>query len=233
MRAHVALAAFAAILVASSTTHAQENPSYAKRIQAPRDALEISFGTGLVQGTGRIQGGARGAISDVAGTGVAFQTGVGYRFDPYRAIFLVGQYQEFATGEKPGVGAHMNDEAARSAAVGIDGEYHLLPYRAVDPWARLGVGYRVLWDVRASPAPNIAYSGLDLARITIGADLRATPVLAIGPFVGATITTFLWQDEASLTAIGQPRTSVFFSAGLQGRFDAFGWTQSSSAVAMK
>ena len=41
---------------------------------------------------------------------------------------------------------------ARGAVGSIDATFHISPYQTVDPWVRLGTGYRVLWEVHSDPA---------------------------------------------------------------------------------
>jgi hypothetical protein len=99
-------------------------------------------------------------------------------------------------------------------------QYHLDPQVRVDPWLELGTGYRVLWEPLPG-ADTVVTHGLQLGRARIGLDLRGESV-AIAPFIGADLTTFLWQDLGSNEAIASPRLSTFVFAGIQGRLDVGG-----------
>jgi len=63
--------------------------------------------------------------------------------------------------------------------------------------------------------------GFDLVRLQVGADFRFSPRLAVSPVIGMDVTTFVrtvdeWDYDQR---IADKRLSVFFFAGLGGRFD--------------
>jgi hypothetical protein len=130
-------------------------------------------------------------------------------------------YQEFATGSKPaGVPNQMDSGSAARGAVGaVDVTYHFNPYQRLDPWMRVGTGYRFLWEVHNAPGRTYGYHGFDWARLAVGADMRVSEDVAIAPVLGADLNTFVWKVGAPQAPITDLGTSVFVYAGLQGRFD--------------
>ncbi len=233
----LAVAVFAAAASSAASALAQEAPYLEQRERAPNQALEITLGMGYTQGFGRIQGGApnvvgAGPVNDVAGPGLGIEGGLAYRLAPHWSIGATAQYQEFANGDKNAGDPYgmSSGSAARGLVGSIDGTFHINPYQRLDPWVRLGTGYRMLWEVHPSPAPTYMFNGFDWAKLAIGADIRTSPDVSLAPMVGADLNTFLWQDGASRVAIGDLRLNTFLYAGLQGRFDFLGTRESGTAM---
>ncbi len=194
---------------AQTTPSAGEEPSYLQQhVDAPIKALELSVGTGYTQGFGMLQGGV--ALPDVVTPGIAVDLGVGYRIDPHWSIGLAGQYQELTAERASG---------ARGLTAGINAAYHLSPYTRADPWVQLGTGYRLLWETHPDPAPNLLTHGFELAKLTVGMDIRVDKDVAIAPVIGADLNLPLWQNNGPQVALNDPRVSTFVFAGVQGRFD--------------
>ena len=181
------------------------------QLRAPRDAFELSLGTGYTQGFGNLKSGT--GMPSVATPGVAVGLGLGYRVDPRWAVMWAGEYAEL-TAERT--------NTARAFTGGIAAQYHMNPMQRVDPWFELGVGYRVLVE-DSDVGPNLVTHGLQLARLRLGIDFRTSDNVAIGPMIGADATMFLFQDIPSVaTNIPNPTASTFVFAGLQARFDVGG-----------
>ncbi len=187
-------------------------------VPAPNRALELSVGTGYTQGFGMLQRGV--SLPDVALGGVGVDLGVGYRLNPHWGIGVSGQYQELDAQRANG---------SRGVTGTLGGQFHLFPEQGVDPWAELGVGYRVLWETR-STGPDITTHGLQAVRARVGADFRFAPEIALGPFVGADVDVFLVQNG---NAINSPQVSTFVMGGIQGRFDVLGTKTQPGRVAAR
>jgi hypothetical protein len=192
---------------------------------APRDALELSVGTGYTQGFGRLASGPGHTVSDVAGPGLGVDGGIGYRLDPYWMVGGVLEYQEFVTGTKPlgATDAMDANSAARGMMIAVQLAYHISPYATFDPWIQVGTGYRALWEVHALPGPTYVYDGFDWLRLTVGADLRVSPDMAIAPVLGVDVNTFLYTTAP--TGPDDPFADtrlVFVFAGVMGRVDVLG-----------
>ena len=102
----------------------QEAPTE-KTVGAPKDAFELSFGTGYTQGFGNLKGGV--GLPSVVTPGAAFDLGLGYRIDPHWAVLWSGQYAEL-TAERT--------STARSFTTGLAAQYHFAPTQPVDPGSR-------------------------------------------------------------------------------------------------
>jgi hypothetical protein len=209
-------------LATSSTVQAQERvepPSYlSERVRAPRDAFELGVTAGYSQGT--MAPAAGYGTTDLTKAGGAFGLQVGYRFTPQFALHVFGEFNEFVPGNTLSTNAE-----TRGGVAGINGTFHLLPYNRVDPWVRLGVGYRSLWVTGDPNVPDTQWHGFQLAKLEIGADLRTDENVAIGPMIGADLTEFVWQNpagDAGNQEIADKRIIPFVYAGLQGRFDLGG-----------
>jgi len=184
-----------------------------KGMPAPRDALELSFGTGYTQGFGSLSRGV--GLPSVASAGVGFNFGLGYRINAHWAVLWTGEYEQFTAERSDIVDGITNTVGA---------QYHLAPMNKVDPWAELGAGYRYLWESNAY-APSVRWHGFQLVHLRVGIDFRIDPATAIGPVIGADATIFQYEDLPYYTVhIDDTRPSTFVYAGLQGRFDIGGHT---------
>jgi hypothetical protein len=218
----IVAAALPGLAMAQTTTVlAQERartPSYfEERVRAPRDALELTVGAGYSQGTMSPAQGV-GAM-DLTKAGGAFTLQVGYRFAPQFALNIYGEYNEWNPGNLVGSGA------SRGGVGGINGTFHLSPYQRLDPWARIGAGYRMLWLTGSPNNADALWHGFQIAKLDIGLDLRTDENVAIGPTVGVDLSHFVWINpagEAGNQEITNRRFVPFVYAGLEGRFDLAG-----------
>jgi peptidoglycan-associated lipoprotein len=126
-----------------------------------------------------------------------------------------------------------DNTSARGLATNIGATYHFLPSRRGDPWARLGTGYRFLWENGPTGAPNITVlrHGFEAATAKIGYDFRVGEDVALAPFVGADLNVFAWQEANSATVtMSKAQVATFLYGGVQARFD-LGGTRTAPAVA--
>jgi hypothetical protein len=194
-------------------------------VPAPAGAAEITVGGGYTQPFGQITKGGGNNVEDVANAGGAVEVGIASRMTPWTSVGITGAYEQYATGRTIDT-----ESSARGALFGINAQYHFAPFRRADPWVKLGVGYRMLWQ-SPSAGPNVMYHGFELAKVQVGVDVRASPMLAIGPMIGADLNLLLWQrSNGENTAINDPRVNTFVFAGLQARFDTGGMAVPESAV---
>jgi hypothetical protein len=111
---------------------------------------------------------------------------------------------------------------------GISGTFHIMPYNRVDPWVRLGTGYRMLWVTGDERVPDTRWHGFQIAKLDIGADLRTSEDVAIGPTVGVGLNEFVWRNpigSAEDQQIDGKRVVPFVYAGVEARFDLAGSRQ--------
>lgn len=181
------------------------------QVPAPSNAFELMLGTGYTQGFGDLQEGT--SVNDTAEAGMGFELGLGYRFSPRWALGVSGGYQFYQEGDEL-----VEDEMARGATARIDATYHFAPYSRIDPWAKLGTGYRYLCECD-QPGDNAHLHGLELANLNLGFDVRVSKQFAFSPVIGGGLDVFFWDGTDE---IDDPRASAFVFAGLQARFDLGG-----------
>ena len=199
------LVTIAAAGAADASAQETSTPYFQQYVAPPRNALELTIGTGYTQGFGSLYRGL--GIPSVAREGVAVDLGLAYRIDPHWMIGITGEYQELDA---------QRAASARGVTAGAQAAYHFSPSNRVDPWAALGTGYRWLWEHNDAPGTTLTTQGLQIGRLTLGVDLRMSPQFAIAPVIGADLDVFLAQNSAAVT---DARTSTFVYAGLLGRFD--------------
>jgi outer membrane protein OmpA-like peptidoglycan-associated protein len=214
---------FALTSALCATAHAQEHVPYLEQhVPAPADALELKVDTGYTQGFGNLA--PNRGIDKVAGAGLGAGLDIDYRIDRYWSAGLESQYQEFMDSD---------NTSARGLAFNLGATYHFIPVTRGDPWARLGTGYRLLWENGPTGAPNVSVlrHGFQAATAKIGYDFRFTEDIAVAPFVGADLNVFVWQNAASTSiAMNKAQVATFLYGGLQARFD-IGGTRGPQAVA--
>ena len=217
----IVAAGLASRAMASATTVlAQEQaapPYLAERVRAPRDAFELAVGANYSQGT---MSPAQGlSATDLTKAGGAFTLQAGYRFAPEFALNLYGEYNEFTPGNL------VSNGATRGGVGGINGTFHMNPFQRLDPWVRLGAGYRMLWVTGQPDMVDTLWHGFQVAKLDLGLDLRTDENVAIGPAVGVDLTYFVWQNPSGAVGdieISNKRFVPYVYAGLEGRFDIAG-----------
>jgi hypothetical protein len=179
------------------------------------DSLELTLGLVYEQPFGKIT--TNQPLTNTVNAGGGVHLGVGYRFLPELTLGLYG------TGSTFGRGDQVTDPDAHlySASAGIYADWHFRPAGHVfDPWISLGSGWRGYWTNEASG--NSAAQGWEIAKAQVGADFRVDSNVAIGPVIGADITTFFAESTPSSPTFGtisNPWANTFIFAGMMGRFD--------------
>jgi outer membrane protein W len=214
----ISIAAFAACSFPATLAHAADDDGTTNAVVAPVRAWELTLGQGYSQGFGEADKNGP-SFRDLSAGGPSLQLGFGYRINPR---LFVGVYAEGARFMK---GSSVPDHTEiYSAAAGVQGQWHFLPFSRIDPWVSIGTGYRAYWVDRENAGTHSMY-GLDLARVRIGADYQLGRSVRIGPMIGGTLTVFEAQEEPSDTrieSIDDPGLSTFVFAGMQGRFEIGG-----------
>ena len=212
------LSAGAALAQEPSDPPVNDTTSFDHPIPAVSRALEIAIGGGYLQGTGDIAGvGPR--VQDLSGPGGTVELQLGYRATPNLAFGGYGTYSQFNSGDNLAAGT-----TVRGATAGAYADWHFRPTSSIDPWVGLSTGWRGLWLVPDS-GKNTSLQGWEIARVQVGLDYKVSPEIAIGPVIGASVSTFFTQDSPATggyTNIHDPQANWLFFAGLQARFDVFG-----------
>jgi len=186
----------------------------ANPLDAPANALEMTLGMVYEQPFGRITQGQTLSSDSSGGGGV--HLGLGYRLAPEFSLGLYGTGATFGRTDATDPTTH-----SYTASAGIEAGWHFLPaMHRVDPWISLGSGWRGYW-VNQSAGITTA-QGWEIAKLQGGVDFRVDRGLALGPMVGADITTFFAESTPAspvVSSVTNPWANTFFFAGLQGRFD--------------
>jgi hypothetical protein len=207
------LSGFVAIGALAAPAHADGGDlTYLERpMDAPTGAFEIGMATGFSHAGGRLQRGV--SVDD---DGATFELTLGYRLSPELSITWYGAITDFGGSDYVGT-------EALGLATGVAATWHLAPFRAFDPWISTGGGFRA-YIIDPQVGDGIAYLGLDLVHLRIGADIRISPRVSVSPMLGMDVTTYVQTvDQYDYTYdIGDRRLSLVFFAGFGGRFDVGG-----------
>jgi hypothetical protein len=112
----------------------------------------------------------------------------------------------------------------RGLTVDVGGAIHLAPFDRVDPQIRVSSGYRIFAESPAGNAPTTLTHGIEIGKVEVGLDVRASENIAVAPVIGIDLNVFPWLTGGALAA--QPPSgrgvSTFVFAGVEGRFDIGG-----------
>jgi len=210
------------LLGAAGVAAAEESddmaPSFDHSLAAPVHAFELTIGGSYTRGTGDISSsGAK--LKDVAGGGASVELHAGYRLTGSLVLGLYGSYTAYSAGDNLASGT-----SVRGATGGLFVDYHFRADRTTDPWIGLSTGWRGLW-LSPDTGKTSGFQGWEIARFSAGIDYRVTRAIAMGPFLGFSVNTFLSEntpDTDGYKAVDGPRPDFYFFAGLLGRFDIGG-----------
>lgn len=172
---------------------------------------ELGLGAGYSQGRGDF-GDLDAPVQDVTDGGGGVQLDVAYRVRPRLAVGAYGTYARYARGD----GAD-GDLGIHGATAGVQATVHTAPDDAVDPWISVGAGWKGLW-LDPTMGTTRGFHGLELARVQVGADVRASRRVAIAPVIGASVSTFVGQRIGTeLIDVEERGLQVTGYVGLAGR----------------
>lgn len=186
-------------------------------VRAPKNAFEVGVDAGYAQGFGNLQQGRK--VRDAASGGGAVGLNLGYRINPRWSVGATGQFQGYGAGNLVQSGT-----SVRGASGGVQGTFHTAPYNRLDPWVSFGAGYRAMIESPRGAAPTTITHGLEVARVELGLDVRASESVAISPVLGADVSMFMWKSGggAETARLSERGVSTFIFAGVKGRFDVAG-----------
>jgi opacity protein-like surface antigen len=181
--------AFALALSTPALASAQYHPPQRGDYGPPLEGPTLSAWVGVGIPGGNISGEGDGPLGDVVSRAVPFGLGVGYRFGPLLRAGLLFEGAPLSMDDRAcDPGAPCNGSDFR---LGVEAQLHLAPFRRVDPWVGLGLGYEWLrfdavgCDVAGTScfAERFRYSGWLFPRISAGLDLAVSPLASLGPYV--------------------------------------------------
>lgn len=186
--------------------------------------FQVAFRTGAAIPTGKVSEGSGNAMSDVFVTQFPLLVELGGK--PIEELF-VGVYAGFGLGGVASSFERQCNAASVSCSthtlrIGIEGIVYMLPGRRLDPWVGYGIG---LESSSVTAETNKAFassgvSGLELAHLMAGMDVRISHYVGIGPFLDVAVGryTSIHQD-ATLAApaadqdIANTATHLWISLG--------------------
>jgi hypothetical protein len=184
-------------------------------VGAAGDAIELGIGAGAVDGWSVLEA-TTAPHARVPGGGGAVELSGGWRAAPHLAIGVWGFGAQLS--ETP---ALPSTAGAYAAGAGAEGTWHFRPGATdADPWVSLGSGWRALWLTFLSDGTT-AQHGIELARVRVGVDLRATPGIALGPVVGASVATVVTEEVQGgpWHLVPATRLDTFVFAGVRATVD--------------
>lgn len=192
---------------ARHAVHEEERPSGIR--VGLRSGVALPLGQAFV---------ASGVLSDTITAYVPLRLDAGYRIDRH---FYVGFIAQLAAIMPNGCGAGDRCSGTNSR-FGAMLAYHLRPARALDPWLGVGMGFEILSTSRSLDGTkvDIAARGLELFDLELGADLRPSRALRIGPVLSTSIGRY-----SSITVNGTPTRDfdmalhAWVMLGIRGAFD--------------
>jgi hypothetical protein len=158
------------------------------------------------------------------GSGLAY--GLNLSFGMSRYVALQGRFETASLPKGDGCPTG-GTCSARSTAIGLGVEYHLVNGAAFDPWLSAGVGYRMTsFDLSwAGYDPgSLEFKGFDSLHVAIGGEWYPTSMIGFGPFLSLDIGTYGVRPGAQ---VARPRSTddrgvaihSFLSVGMRATFD--------------
>lgn len=179
---------------------------------------------GLAAPAGSVASGA--AFGDVASAGAAFGGALGVGISRHAVLDLSASYALFGGTER----CEACSASSFSASMGLS--YHLAQGVAIDPWIRLGSGFRSAeLDTSGATSSSVAggggYLGLDVVQLAFGASFAPVAGVGFGPFVGLDLGTFL-ERPSRTSAAGEVlgttgSTYALFQLGMRFELDPRRW----------
>jgi hypothetical protein len=186
--------------------------------------FQLAFRTGAAIPAGKVSEGNGNGMSDVFVTQIPLLVELGGK--PIEELF-VGVYAGFGLGGVASSFERQCNAASVSCSthtlrLGVEGIAYMLPGHRIDPWVGYGIG---LESSTVTAETNKAFassgvSGLELAHLLAGMDVRLSHYFGIGPFFDVAVGryTSIHQD-ATLAApatdqdISNPATHLWVSLG--------------------
>ena len=204
-------------------------------------ALGLRVGYGIPMGdTGGVTGkeSSNVALHDVVSGMVPLWFDVGYRFTPalYAGAFF--QYGfAFVNDQRNAECKQGVSCSAHDIAFGANLHYHALPQGIFDPWLGAGFGYEVLTVNESGTSTSLGTSlpverswkakGFQFLILEAGGDFKATPDLAVGPFVNFALGQYSgWSNHQTIDGMPEDQsgdlpgaTHEWLTLGVRGQYN--------------
>jgi len=156
------------------------------------------------------------AIRSVASYGLGVGGTVGVGLSRHAEIDVTGLYGLFAP---PGDCA---DCSSDTVAASLGFSYHLAQGVSLDPWVRLGAGYRTLSITVPDTSPSTPvpgrYHGVDFFQLSLGATYFPVSGFGFGPYLAADVGTMVDSPDPRAA-----RAYAVFHLGVRLEIDPMRW----------
>ncbi|MBL9025269.1 MAG: hypothetical protein JNL21_23955 [Myxococcales bacterium] len=156
-------------------------------------------------------------IRSVSSYGLGVGGAVGVGLSRYAEIDVTGVYGLFAA---PG---DCTDCSSDTVAASVGFSYHLAQGVALDPWVRLGAGYRTTSiEAAASSGTPVSgrYHGVDFMQLSLGATYFPVSSFGFGPYLEADVGTMVDSPDPRAA-----RAYAYFHFGLRLEIDPVRWAE--------
>jgi hypothetical protein len=151
--------------------------------------LQLALRTGVTVPAGSVSGAAGDSMSRYFAAEVPIFVEIGFKIHP---MLFLGAYTSLSLGNASstfrnaeGCGGAGRSCLASSLRVGVEAQVRFKPSERVDPWVGYGIGLEV--SSASASGGGVAeasqsFTGIELARIAGGADVRLSSLFGIGPY---------------------------------------------------
>jgi hypothetical protein len=182
----------------------------------------VGLGAGYVYKDGRSPAGTPEdlKITDSAKVSIPVLAEVGFRATPHFYVGVWGSWEKVFTKNNEISCPDGFDCNTQQWRFGPEVRYHFAPEAGFDPWIGLGVGLEILkshveGETQVPVAPGVVVParvdtrvtdrGPTFARVTLGADVRVTRAVAVGPIITASVgnyTVRTGSQTLDITGVG-------------------------------
>jgi hypothetical protein len=143
------------------------------------------------------------SLSETIGDQASLGVELGLRATPnlYLGLLLEGGVGD---GGRAGCAPDCNTSSS-TGRLGLQLRYHLAPFAAIDPWLGYGVAVSTARQHGSDAAGTFSrtFTGVEWAKLSVGADLRLARTTSIGLFAEWTRGTFTHHDDDVLGVSGE------------------------------
>ncbi len=176
-----------------------------------KQGFELGVRTGFMTPLGSAAAGSAKAMNATIAGEIPIWIDLGGRVSP--AVF-VGGYASYGLIGIAG-GSCYGDCSHHVLRVGAEMHYHFAPTAKMDPWLGAGVGYEGLQFNQSYAGGTVdgTAHGVEFLNAQFGLDFALSPKLALGPFLGATISQY--NTDFGGGDLAQKAIHSWFSLGVR------------------
>jgi hypothetical protein len=175
--------------------------------------LEVAIALGSATSVGDVGDGMDSG--ELIGTAGQLELKLGSRLTPNLGLAFYSTAQALAEGSN-------RSRDVYTGSAGLMTDFHLRSRTAIDPWIGVGAGVAAIL-VEQDDGHSLTV-GVELARLQLGIDFRLGDSFSIGPVIGASATLYgaTKTPMTEFAELDDKGINWTFSAGVAGRFNAFG-----------